>query len=79
MEMRRKGEILKLASMCKPFVGVILNVEPVHLVNFGCLEEIVSAKGEILREMKPGDVCVMNADDPLVMSLPVPLGVKKVV
>ncbi|KAF5195903.1 Udp-n-acetylmuramoyl-tripeptide--d-alanyl-d-alanine ligase [Thalictrum thalictroides] len=41
-------------------------------------KEIASAKGEILREMKPGDVCVMNADDPLVMSLPVPLGVKKV-
>lgn len=26
----------------------------------------------------PGNICVLNADDPLVMSLPVPVGVKKV-
>ncbi|PIA35397.1 hypothetical protein AQUCO_03500048v1, partial [Aquilegia coerulea] len=78
MGMRRKGEILKLAGMCRPSIGVILNVEPAHLENFGCLKEIANAKGEILKEMKPGDICVMNADDPLVMSLPVPLGVKKV-
>lgn len=36
------------------------------------------AKGEILVNAKPGDVCVLNADDPLVMSLPIPYGVKKV-
>ncbi|OMO78166.1 Mur ligase, central, partial [Corchorus capsularis] len=34
-------------------------------------------KGEILEEAKPGDICVLNADDPLVMSLPVPAGVRK--
>ncbi|CAA3009402.1 UDP-N-acetylmuramoyl-tripeptide--D-alanyl-D-alanine ligase [Olea europaea subsp. europaea] len=26
----------------------------------------------------PGNICVLNADDPLVMSLPVPVGVKKI-
>ncbi|KAK6122253.1 hypothetical protein DH2020_044001 [Rehmannia glutinosa] len=42
------------------------------------LEEVSTAKGEILRDALPGDVCVLNADDPLVMSLPVPEVVEKV-
>ncbi|KAL5721290.1 hypothetical protein ACHQM5_004950 [Ranunculus cassubicifolius] len=78
MRMCRKGEILKLVRMCRPEIRVILNVEPCHLENFGGLEDIASAKGEMLSEMKPGDVCVLNGDDPLVMKMHVPHGVKKV-
>ncbi|XP_059633294.1 uncharacterized protein LOC132276059 [Cornus florida] len=73
-----KGEILELARMCRPSIRVILNVGASHLENFSSLQEVSMAKGEILAEAKPGDVCVLNADDPLVMSLPVPVGVKKV-
>lgn len=65
--------------MCRPDVRVILNVNAAHLENFANLEEVSMAKGEILREAMPGNVCVLNGDDPLVMSLPVPVGVKKVV
>ncbi|BFG17468.1 hypothetical protein CerSpe_037430 [Prunus speciosa] len=78
MGMSGKGEILELARMARPTIRVILNVGASHFQNFSSLEEIGMAKGEILAEAKPGDVCVLNADDPLVMSLPVPLGVKKV-
>lgn len=76
--MSEKGEILELVRICRPEIRVILNVSASHLENFASLEEVSKAKGEILREAKPGDVCVLNADDPLVMSLPVPVGVKKV-
>ncbi|KAL7162964.1 hypothetical protein ACSBR2_039130 [Camellia fascicularis] len=76
--MSGKGEILELARMCRPSIRVILNVGASHLGNFGSLEEVSVAKGEILREAEPGDVCVLFADDPLVMSLPVPIGVKRV-
>ncbi|KAL3502322.1 hypothetical protein ACH5RR_036771 [Cinchona calisaya] len=76
--MSEKGEILELARMCRPNVRVILNVAASHLENFRSLEEVALAKGEILEEAKAGDVCVLNADDPLVMNLPVPVGVKKV-
>lgn len=76
--MSEKGEILELARTCRPSVRVILNVGASHLENFGSLEEVSMAKGEILREAKPGDVCVLNADDPLVMSLPIPAGVQRV-
>lgn len=78
MGMVRKGEILELARMARPSVRVVLNVGASHLVNFASLEDLAMAKGEILVEAKPGDVCVMNADDPLVMSLPVPRGVNRV-
>ncbi|KAL2545722.1 UDP-N-acetylmuramoyl-tripeptide--D-alanyl-D-alanine ligase [Forsythia ovata] len=76
--MSQKGEMLELARMCRPNVRVILNVGASHLENFASLKEVSMAKGEILRDAMPGDICVLNADDPLVMSLPVPMGVKKV-
>ncbi|OMP12612.1 hypothetical protein COLO4_02959 [Corchorus olitorius] len=78
MGMSGKGEILELARMGRPDVRVILNVSASHLEALGSLEEVAMAKGEILEEAKPGDICVLNADDPLVMSLPVPAGVRKV-
>ncbi|KAH6831378.1 hypothetical protein C2S53_014551 [Perilla frutescens var. hirtella] len=76
--MSKKGEILELARVYRPNVRVILNVGAAHLENFSSLVEVSTAKGEILRDARPGDVCVLNADDPLVMSLPLPSGVKKV-
>lgn len=78
MGMSRKGEILELAKMAQPTIRVILNVGASHFENFANLDEICMAKGEILEDAKPGEVCVLNADDPLVMSLHVPCGVKKV-
>ncbi|XWS54367.1 hypothetical protein CRYUN_Cryun10bG0084100 [Craigia yunnanensis] len=75
-EMSRKGEILELARMGRPDVRVILNVGASHLEKLGSLEEVAMAKGEILQEAKPGDICVVNADDPLVTSLPVHRGVR---
>lgn len=79
MGMSGKGEILELARMAEPTIRVVLNVGASHFHHFSSLEEIAMAKGEILEEAKPGDVCVLNADDPLVMSLlPLPFGVQKV-
>ncbi|KAK9274980.1 hypothetical protein L1049_022237 [Liquidambar formosana] len=76
--MSGKGEILELARMAQPSIRVVLNVGASHLENFASIEEVAMAKGEILVEARPGDVCVLNADDPLVMSLPVPIGVREV-
>nr|XP_010908907.3 uncharacterized protein LOC105035157 isoform X1 [Elaeis guineensis] len=74
----KEGEILVMARMCQPSVRVILNVGHGHMEHFRSLKEVAKAKGEIMTEAKPGDICVLNADDPLVMSIPVPVGVKKV-
>ncbi|PHU17380.1 hypothetical protein BC332_13075 [Capsicum chinense] len=59
-------------------VRVILNVSAAHLENFANLEEVCMAKGETLKDAMSGDVCVLNGDDPLVMSILVPVGVEKV-
>lgn len=74
----REGEILKMARMCRPSVRVVLNVGHCHMKHFSSLHDVARAKGELLTEAEPGDICVLNADDPLVMSIPVPVGVKKV-
>lgn len=79
MGMNHKGEIQELAEIAKPDVRVLLNVGPAHLEHFpGGLEEVAAAKGEIFENAQPGDLCVVNADDPLVMSVTVPAGVKLV-
>lgn len=74
----REGEILKMARVCRPSVRVVLNVGHCHMEHFSSLHDVARAKGELLMEAEPGDIFVLNADDPLVMSIPVPLGVKKV-
>ena len=77
--MNHAGEILELAEIAKPDLRVLLNVGPVHVENFpGGLHEVAAAKGEIFRNARPGDLCIVNADDPLAMALPLPAGVRVV-
>lgn len=78
MGMNHLGEIQELSRISEPSVRVVLNVGPAHTENFRSLEEVAMAKGEIVLEARPGDVCVLNADDPLVMNLPIPNGVQRV-
>lgn len=63
-----KGEIKKLINILKPDIRVWLNVLPVHIGNFGSIEEIKEAKSEILLNQKPNSVIVYNNDDILVKS-----------
>lgn len=56
---------------------MILNLGASHLENFTSLEEICMAKREIRVEAKPRDDCILNADNPLTKSLPMPSEVKK--
>ncbi|XP_020256843.1 uncharacterized protein LOC109833538 [Asparagus officinalis] len=74
----QRGEILKMARMCRPRVRVVLNVGHCHMEHFRTLDDVARAKGELLTEAEPGDICVLNADDPFVMNMPVADGVKKV-
>ncbi|GLJ34722.1 hypothetical protein SUGI_0698720 [Cryptomeria japonica] len=76
--MNHSGEIQELARISEPCVRVVLNVGPAHMENFTSLEEIGRAKGEIFLEARSGDICILNADDPLVMALHLPDGVQRV-
>jgi UDP-N-acetylmuramoyl-tripeptide--D-alanyl-D-alanine ligase len=57
-------EILPLTRMVAPHVAAITTVEPVHIVNFGSIEGIADAKGEIFAGLEPGGVAMVNIDNP---------------
>jgi UDP-N-acetylmuramoylalanine--D-glutamate ligase len=46
-----------------PAVAAVLNVTPNHLDRHGSMEVYSSAKANIIRYQKPGDVAVLSADD----------------
>lgn len=76
--MSAEGEIAELAGICQPGIRVVLNVGPAHLDSLGTLEAVARAKGELVASACPGDTCILNADDPLVASMPVPAGCRTV-
>ncbi|PPD83387.1 hypothetical protein GOBAR_DD19676 [Gossypium barbadense] len=78
MGMNRKGQLLELTRLGRPDIRVILKVATAHLENLVSLEGVAMAKGEMFQEAKPGDICVANADDPFVNSIPVPQGARRV-
>lgn len=71
------GEIELLCKIARPQVGVVTNIEPVHLERLGTIERIVQAKSELVQslpaqsdsELEPetGGVAILNNDDPQVM------------
>ena len=75
MGMNHLGEIHRLQEIARPTVRLITNVGAAHLEGVGSLEGVARAKGELFAGARPGDVCVVNADDPWVRQIPVPEGV----
>jgi UDP-N-acetylmuramoyl-tripeptide--D-alanyl-D-alanine ligase len=63
MGMNHKGEIAQLAGLTHPDVGVYTNIGPVHIEFFGTVEKIAEAKRELLENVKPGGIIVINADN----------------
>jgi UDP-N-acetylmuramoyl-tripeptide--D-alanyl-D-alanine ligase len=70
---RGVGHIAFLAGIAPPHVAVVLNVGSAHLGEFGSVEGIARAKGELVEAVQPhGDaapVVVLNADDRLVAAM----------
>src|SRR5215471_2103645 len=69
MGMSSFGEIARLVDIAPPEVGVVGNVGTAHIEFFGSQERIARAKAEMVDGVKPGGVAVLNADDPLVISM----------
>ncbi len=61
--MDKKGEIDFLSKMIKPNVGVITNISYAHIKNFKNLNQIAYAKGEIIKNIIPKGILVINKDD----------------
>jgi UDP-N-acetylmuramoyl-tripeptide--D-alanyl-D-alanine ligase len=71
-------EMPRLVEIARPDVGVVLNVNPVHLENFPSLDGIAAEKGKLVQGLGPGATAVLNADDPLVAGMTPPAGCRTV-
>lgn len=69
MGARGVGEIAYLAGVARPSVGVVTNVGTAHLGPFGSREAICQGKGELVEALPRHGTAVLNADDPLVMTM----------
>ena len=67
--MNHPGEISRLAEICLPDIGVIINIGPVHLEGVGSIEGVMQAKGELLDKIKRSGRVVLNMDDDRVRQL----------
>ena len=65
LAMRGPGQIAALAAICRPEVGVIVNVGPAHLELLGSLEAIAAAKAELLAALADDGTAVVPAEEPL--------------
>jgi UDP-N-acetylmuramoyl-tripeptide--D-alanyl-D-alanine ligase len=69
MGARGQGHITALARMTRPSIGAVLNVGHAHLGEFGSVEAIAQAKGELVAALPPTGWAVLNADDPRVLGM----------
>ncbi|MDR1388105.1 MAG: UDP-N-acetylmuramoyl-tripeptide--D-alanyl-D-alanine ligase [Propionibacteriaceae bacterium] len=66
---RGPGHIADLCRIVRPDVGLVLNVGPAHLGEFGQPEQTAGAKGELVEALPADGWAVLNADDRLVAGL----------
>jgi len=69
MGMNVPGEVRKLTEIAEPDVGLITNIERVHLEGMGSLDRLQEEKGELFLRMKRDGTIVVNCDDPRVSDL----------
>ena len=69
MGARGPGHITSLTRIVPPDVGVVCNVGTAHLGEFGSVEAIAEAKGELVEAVPATGWAVLNADDERVLAM----------
>jgi UDP-N-acetylmuramoyl-tripeptide--D-alanyl-D-alanine ligase len=69
MSARGPGHIAALCDIAPPRIGAVLNVGRAHAGEFGSIEGVAKAKGELPEALPADGVAVLNADDPRVIAM----------
>ena len=69
MGARGQGHITFLCGIAQPRVGVVVNVGHAHVGEFGSVEAIAAAKGELVEALPADGWAVLNGDDRLVSAM----------
>jgi UDP-N-acetylmuramoyl-tripeptide--D-alanyl-D-alanine ligase len=72
MAARGVGHIRALCDIAPPRIGAVLNVGRAHTGEFGSVENIAKAKGELVEALPPasaGGVAILNSDDSRVLAM----------
>ena len=69
MGARGIGHISHLTDIARPDVSVVLNVGSAHVGEFGGVENIARAKGELVEALEESGTAVLNADDARVKAM----------
>lgn len=70
----KKGDIIELAQIARPTVGILTNIGPAHLEFFGSMEGVFKTKSELIDGMQEGGPVAINLDDSWLASLETALG-----
>lgn len=66
---RGPGHVRYLCRIAPPRIAVVVNVGVAHVGEFGSVEAIAEAKGELVEALPPEGVAVLNADDARVRAM----------
>jgi UDP-N-acetylmuramoyl-tripeptide--D-alanyl-D-alanine ligase len=69
MSARGIGHIAYLCDIAPPRYGVVLNVGHAHAGEFGGLDQVAIAKGELVEALPSDGTAILNADDPRVAAM----------
>lgn len=69
MGARGIGHIAQLCAVAAPTVGIVTTVAGAHMGEFGSMENIAVAKGELIESLPPEGLAVLNAGNPYVSDM----------